>query len=182
MLYSKKIIQALVQESFISQIFIAWEKIGHVFVSFLGTRASKSNCGCVAVASKRLNLCNSWWADIFVEAFLQCKGRARRKTERIWICFGVVSQKRQQHADTTRVSRVSTMYASNLGWICANCLTWTNVKINREQEFLGRSYKPRTSPNIKSSTRASWHMGTLKSSFSDHWLPWEPDPSRPRAN
>ena len=100
MLYSKKIIQALVQESFISQIFIAWEKIGHVFVSFLGTRASKSNCGCVAVASKRLNLCNSWWADIFVEAFLQCKGRARRKTERIWICFGVVSQKRQQHAAT----------------------------------------------------------------------------------
>ena len=69
------------QEVIISQATKAW-KLGmclYTFVSFLGTRTSKSkkNCGC----SKRVSLCNSWWVGDVCWSLPTCKGRVTRKTD-----------------------------------------------------------------------------------------------------
>ena len=76
MLQFKKIYNPVLgQEVIISQATKAW-KLGMclcTFVSFLGTRTSKSkkNCGC----SKRLDLCNSWWVGDVCWSLPTCKGR-----------------------------------------------------------------------------------------------------------
>ena len=98
-----------------------------------------------------VQLLMGWWC-LLKPSYMQRSCYANR-------CFGMVSHKRQQHAATQHAfPEASTIYAPNLGWICAKFLTWTKVQMNLEQKFPGTSYKLRTCPNIKSSTHASWHV------------------------
>ena len=89
---------------------------------------------------------------MFVEAFLHAKVVLRERR----MFWNGVTKEVATCSNTTRISRTSTIYAPNFSWIYAKFLTWTNVQINLEQEFLGTSYKLRTSSNIRSSTRPSW--------------------------